>query len=335
MSTQPARAIVQSGYGEPKDVLSFSSSAPLPPPPTSTHLQLRVYAASINPIDNGLVHGRLRLFWPLSFPHTPGLDVSGVVTAVGPAVTRFRVGDSVCGDGSSFGAFADVCDVDEQHVALKPQRMSHVEAACLGVAGQSALVALERGQLSAGQKVVVIGASGGVGHYAIQMAAAMGASSVVGVCSARNADFVRSLGATSTIDYNAQPISAALQKEYDVVIDCAGGPQQWDEATKIMKPGGRFVTIAASRGSMLGSAWAYVRRTIGSHFGERHSYQSFFLRPTAAQIDRVAQFARDGKLKTSVEKTFELSLSGVTDMYSHIEGGRTRGKLALKVRDEA
>ena len=179
--------------------------------------------------------------------------------------------------------------------------------------------------------MVVIGASGGVGHYTVQMAVAMGASSVVGVCSARNADFVRSLGATSTVDYTAQSISAALQKEYDVVIDCVGGPHQWHEATRIMKPGGRFVTIVGNHGSFIGSAWAVLSRTVSSYFGDRHKYQSFFLKPTAEQIDRVVDYVREGKMKTCVDKTFDLSESGVREMYGQIAGGRTRGKLVLKV----
>ena len=241
----------------------------------------------------------------------------------------------MCGDAYSFGAFADYCNVDAQHVTLKPPAMSHADAAGLGVAGQSALVALRRARVGAGHHVVIIGASGGVGHYAVQIARAMGASKVVGVCSGRNVDFVTALGATSTVDYTAQPISAALTKEYDAVIDCVGGAEQWDQATKVMKPGGRFVTIAGYRSSLLAQAWGMVSRTVGAYFGDRHTYQSFFLRPTAEQMDTLAAWVNEGKLKTCVEQTFEFSESGVKDMYRHIQGERTRGKLALQVVDES
>ena len=316
-----------------------SPSPPLtlpPPPPSPTQLQLRVHSASINPIDSNLLKGRLRLFWPLSFPHTPGCDISGTVTAVGSSITHFHPGDAVCGNAYSFGAYADLCNVEAAHVAPKPASITHGEAAGLGVAGQSALVALRRAEVGAGSKVVVVGASGGVGHLAVQMARAMGATTVVAVCSGRNAAFVQGLGATAVVDYTQGRMSAGLKKEFDAVIDCVGGTEQWDEATRVMRPGGKFVTIAGYRGGMAARLWGMVARGVGGllGLGEGHTYQSFFLQPTAEQMGQVVRWVEEGKVKVEVEETFEFTAAGVKAMYAHIDGGRTRGKLAMKIRDD-
>ena len=220
---------VHSEYGSPSSVLSMDVSRPTVPPGPS-EVQIRVVCAGMNPADVRIVEGDFRSFMPLTFPHVAGFDCSGVVTAVGSQVVRddLRVGQSVyaCCAFAIGGAFQQFVCVDESLVSVKPSSMSFAEAAAVPVAGSTALTALLQGGVKAGSRVVVIGAAGGCGTFAVQMAKALGASLVVGVTSAANAEYVRSLGADQTIDSHG-PITSPLStrhplKDIDVIFDAMG-----------------------------------------------------------------------------------------------------------------
>ena len=222
------RAIIQSGYGPPEQVLSLSASHPVTPP-SRTQVLIRVHAASLNPIDWQMIQGNRRLITRRSFPFVPLFDLAGVVVSVGADVTQFKVGDAVHTDNQKDGGGAsEFVAVDQSLVSPKPETLSIAEAAALPLAAQTALLALDKGEVGADSRICIVGASGGVGSFAVQIAKALGAARVIGVCSAQNAQFVRDLGADQIVDYNKTTISDALgAKSVDVVLDCVGGREQW------------------------------------------------------------------------------------------------------------
>ena len=339
-STVPATqtAVVQSAYGMPRDVLTISTSHPVPAP-TPNHIQVRIKAASLNPADAKILHGNMHVPGKgLNFPHVPGHDFSGVVTAVGPSVTRFKVGDAVWGLSTSKGTFAEYANIPETAVALKPPSLSFGDAATFPMAAMTALSALEKAEV-ANCKVVVIGASGGVGLFAVQIAKMLGASSVVGVCSGENAELVKSFGADETVDYKATKLSEAItDKSVDVVFDCVGGKEQFQEAEKVFKSKGRFFTIVGdnvetkiSVGNVLSTIGQVGGRKLSGLFSG-HQYSLHVLSPTAQMLDTLAGMVKDKGLKTHVDNSYVINnLEAVLGMYTQMESKRTRGKLLLEV----
>ncbi|HUO66996.1 MAG TPA: NAD(P)-dependent alcohol dehydrogenase, partial [Gammaproteobacteria bacterium] len=212
------KAIVYDEFGPP-DVLKLAEVDP--PNPKAHEILLKVHAASVNPLDWHLIRGEpavMRLFGKPK-GKIPGADVAGTVEAVGPDVRRFRRGDEVL--GTVRGSFAEYACGSEDRFALKPHRVSFEHAATIPVAGVTALQALRNyGRLKAGQSVLVNGASGGVGTFAVQMAPAFGAR-VTGVCSARNLELVRSLGAERVIDYEKDDFTRQATR-YDLILNVAG-----------------------------------------------------------------------------------------------------------------
>lgn len=204
------RAVLQQAYGDASNVLVHSSSHPVTAP-SSTQVQVRVHAASINPIDWQMIEGKRRLLTSRSFPFVPLFDLSGVVVAVGDTVTRLKVGDAVHADNKTGGGGAsEVVNVEQDLVSILPDGLSFAEAAALPLAAQTALVALEKAHVGPGSRVCIIGASGGVGSFAVQIAKALGAAHVTAVCSTRNSEFVSSLGADDVVDYTSNSIDRAL-----------------------------------------------------------------------------------------------------------------------------
>ena len=335
------QAVVQTGYGD-SSVLTFSTSQPAPPPPTAHQVQVRVHACSINSIDSKLLHGNLRAIMPTKFPHVPGQDVSGVVVAVGSAVTKVAVGDAVMAQNSAAGAYSELNNIADELISLKPASVTFAEAAVYPLAAQTALSGLEKASFASGEKIVVTGASGGVGTFVVQIAKLLGAAQVVGVSSGKNAEYVRSLGADEVVDYTVKKVSEALPKEYDVVFDCVGGKDQWEEAQKVLKVGGRFVTIVGDDrenkvtvGSVLSVGSAIVGRKLSGVFSsQHHSYFLHFLTPNSKLLDRVADWLKDGKLKVNVDRRFPFSEQGVRDMYDYLDKGRTVGKIVMEVIKE-
>ena len=338
------QAVVQSGYGDTNDVLTFSSSYPAPPAPSSQQVQVRVHAASINPADTKILHGNLKLVVRLSLPHVPGMDLSGVVTAVGGAVTRLKVGDAILAQNPALagGAFGELVNVQEELVSLKPDKLSFAEAAAVPLAAMTALSMLDKAALAQGEKVVVIGAAGGVGSFAVQMAKLLGASHVAAVSSDKNASYVRSLGADSVVDYKSKKLSEAVEKEYDVVLDCVGGREQWEEAQKVLKVSGRFVTIVGDDretkvtvGSVLATGSSMVGRKLSGLFSsQHHQYFLHAMAPSAKLLDRVVEWLKDDKLNIHLDRRFDFSEQGVKDMCAYSESGRTVGKVVMEIIKE-
>ena len=228
-------------YGGP-EVLVYED-APRPHPVVGEVL-VQVHAAGINPVDWKIREGHLREMLHHTLPLVLGWDVSGVLVAVGPGVTRLKVGDEVFSrpDISRDGAYAEFIVIKESEVALKPKSIDHIHAAALPLAGLTAWQSLfDAGGLSSGQRVLIHGASGGVGTLAVQLAKWKGAR-VIGTALAHNHEFLRELGVDQVIDYNTERFEEAVQP-VDVILDTVGGDTQ-ERSWKVLKPGGILVSIA-------------------------------------------------------------------------------------------
>ncbi len=331
------QAITQLKYGPAENVLAATNSYPRTPP-SETQVQIEVHAASLNPIDWQMIEGNRRLIAPRKFPFVPLFDVAGVVVAVGAAVRRFKLGDAVHTDNERNGGGAsEYVDVEETLVSHKPESLTFAEAAAVPLAGQTALLALEKGGVTTGSKVCVIGASGGVGSYAVQMAKALGAAHVVAVCSGKNEDWVRQLGADQTVDYTTRTLpDAVAPRSIDIVLDCVGGREQWMMARKVLKKGGRFVTISRDEdgpvtlGSTLTLTSSVLLRKLRSFFGNRIQYVLVFLHASHTRLDRVDELIAEGKVRVPVERCSTLTLEALIEQIQLSKSGRMRGKSVLE-----
>ncbi len=286
-----------------------------------------------------MIEGNRRLIAQRRFPFVPLFDMAGVVTAVGDKVTRFHVGDAVHTDNKNHGGgAATFVNVDESLVSLKPPSLSFIEAAALPLAGQTALLALDMAGVGHSDRVAIVGASGGVGSLAVQIAKAKEAY-VVGVCSRRNADFVRSLGAEETIDYQTNSLAKAVPiQSLDAVLDCVGGREQWIAAKAVLRDGGRFVTIARDEdgtitaGSAIRMITVILARQFASRLGRRIRYLTVFLDASHQLLDRVDALVGGGKLRVPVAAVYDFDLEGVVAALEASKAGRTVGKLVIRVK---
>jgi NADPH:quinone reductase-like Zn-dependent oxidoreductase len=300
-------------YGGP-EVLVYED-APRPHPVVGEVL-VQVHAAGINPVDWKIREGHLREMLHHTLPLVLGWDVSGVLVAVGPGVTRLKVGDEVFSrpDISRDGAYAEFIVIKESEVALKPKSIDHIHAAALPLAGLTAWQSLfDAGGLSSGQRVLIHGASGGVGTLAVQLAKWKGAR-VIGTALAHNHEFLRELGVDQVIDYNTERFEEAVQP-VDVILDTVGGDTQ-ERSWKVLKPGGILVSIANPPAA----------ETAKAH-GARQAF--VFTQPNAAQLAEIAKLVEAEKLKAIVETI--LALSDATRAQELSERGHTRGKIVLRV----
>ncbi len=212
------------------------------PQPKDDEVLIKVYASSVNPVDQKIVAGEAAKKFPTKFPLTIGWDVSGVIEQVGSHVHKFSIGDEVYGRPfpTQNGAFAEYLVIKASEIALKPRSIDHVLAAAVPLAGLTAWQGLFKfGKLEKGQKVLIHGASGGVGSFAVQFAQWKGAE-VIGTASADNLDFIKQIGADKAIDYANQRFEDEVQ-DVDLVFDLIGGEVQ-QRSLSVIKPGGRLVT---------------------------------------------------------------------------------------------
>jgi NADPH:quinone reductase-like Zn-dependent oxidoreductase len=237
------KAIVYNEYGS-ADVLKCVEIEK--PVPNDGEVLIKVRAASVNPLDWRLMEGNprfLRLFFGLRKPRLgrPGVDVAGEVEAVGRNVTQFKSGDEVF--GACRGAFAEYACTGKSKLVMKPDNVTFEQAASINVAGLTALQGLrDKGKIQPGSKVLINGAAGGVGTFAVQIAKWFGAH-VSGVCSTRNIDMVRSIGADEVIDYTQHDFTTSNQR-YDLILDCVGN-YSFSACRRVLNPDGRFVMVGA------------------------------------------------------------------------------------------
>ena len=237
------KAAIYAKTGEVKEVLTVRECHK--PQVGNNQVLVEIYAAGMNPVNYKLVEGRLGIATP-SLPAIDGMDYSGVVVELGNGCSnRLQVGDAVWGKANltNRGTFAEYCVLPENCCFKKPQEISHAEAASQGVVaftGYQALIGTAN--LQKGQKVLILAGSGGTGSFGIQLAKNVLGAFVATTCSTRNVEFVTSLGADKVIDYRSENWADVLAGEnYDVLYDCVGGETHWQDAHKILKPGGYFV----------------------------------------------------------------------------------------------
>jgi len=212
------------------------------PQPAEDEVLIKVYASSVNPVDQKIVAGEAAQRFPTEFPLTIGWDVSGVIEQAGNKVRNFSVGDEVYGRPfpTQNGAFAEYLVIKANEIAMKPKSIDHVQAAAVPLAGLTAWQGLFKyGQLEKGQKVLIHGASGGVGSFAVQFAKWIGAY-VIGTASAKNLDFIKQIGADEAIDHDNQRFEYEV-KDLDLVFDLVGGETQ-RRSLQVIKAGGKLVT---------------------------------------------------------------------------------------------
>lgn len=309
------KAVRIHAYGGP-EVLSYED-APMPEI-TEDDVLIRVYAAAVNPVDWKIREGHLQKFLPYPLPLILGWDVSGVIEAVGANVTAFQPGDEVYSRPAleRNGAYAEYIAVKASEVAFKPKTIDHVQAAAVPLAGITAWHALfEAGHLSAGQRVLIHAAAGGVGSYAVQFARWKGAY-VIGTASGRNRDFLLELGADQVVDYTHEAFEAVVDP-VDVVFDTLGGEIQ-QRSWKIVKPGGILVSVISPPSEEQAIAHqcrsAYV-----------------FIQPRADWLTEIGQLIDAGIVKPIVDAVFPLSQAAEAHQMS--QSGRTRGKIVFQVND--
>lgn len=320
------KAIRYHRYGSP-DVLSLEEVDR--PAVGDDGVMVRVAAASVNPLDWHFMRGKpyfMRAIFGLRRPKSSalGVDVAGRVEAVGAGVTRFRPGDEVFGGCN--GSLAEyVCGGEKSFVA-KPAGLTFEQAAAIPVAGCTALQALrDHGRLQAGQRVLVNGAAGGVGTFAVQMAKAFGAE-VTGVCRTENVGMVRSLGAEQVVDYTAADFTRGGRR-YDLVVDAVGNRSLSDlrRATAVH---GTIVLVGGGGGSLLGPMtgllWA---RVVGRFASQR--VVTFFAAVNDADLAAIEELVEAGKVAPAVDRTYPLTQTA--DAIRHLEAGHARGKVVVTV----
>jgi NADPH:quinone reductase-like Zn-dependent oxidoreductase len=318
-------AVVQDAYGS-ADTLRLTRISP--PQITASEVLLRVHAAGLDRGAWHLMTGQpylLRLVFGISKPKNPvrGREVAGTVVAVGPAVTRFSPGDQVYGIGR--GTFAEYAAAREDKLARKPANATFEQAAVAPVSALTALQALtDVGRVKPGDKVLVNGASGGVGSHAVQLAKAMRAE-VTAVCSGAKVDLVRSLGADHVIDYTDEDFADGVH-HYDLIIDIAGSPAP-SRLRRALTPTGTAVLVGGEEGGRLTGGMGRQLRARALSLFVRQRLTTLLCKERPADLERLTELIEGGKLTPSVDKAYPLDQ--VPQAMRHLAAGKARGKIAI------
>jgi len=328
------KAVVYTDYGSP-DVLEIRDIKR--PVPNDDQVLIRVRAASINPLDWHYIEGTpyiMRAFGVgLRKPKDPrlGVDMAGEVEAIGKNVTQFKPGDEVFGGRN--GAFAEyVCARADRAIALKPSNITFEQAASVPIAAITALQGLrDKGHISPGQKVLINGASGGVGTFAVQIAKSWGAE-VTGVCSTRNLDLVRSLGADHVIDYTKEDFTKGEQR-YDVILDNVG-TQPLSGFKRALVPNGICVMIGGggpNDGGLIGPMARPIKALFLSPFMTQ-KMGMMMAELNKKDLNVLGDLMQSGKVKPVIDRTYPLSQ--IADAISYLEQGHARGKVVITIAQD-
>jgi len=320
------KAIVYHNYGSP-DVLSIEEVEK--PSPGDEEVLIRIRAASVNPYDYHLMRGiyLMRPMFGLRRPkHTrPGVDFAGEVEAVGKNVTRFQSGDAVF--GAVRGAFAEYACAPENRLASKPANLTFEQAAAVPMVGLTALQALrDKGRIQPGQKVLINGAAGGIGTFAVQIAKHFGAH-VTGVCSTGSMDIVRSLGADHVIDYTAEDFTRSAER-YDLMFDLAGN-RSLSDCLRVITPKGMFIAGGMRPGGpWIGPLPRLLSVLVGSWFVSQ-KVVFFIAKSSVEDLDFLKELIEANKLTPVIDRCYPLS--EVRKAVWHIKEGHPRGKTVVTV----
>jgi NADPH:quinone reductase-like Zn-dependent oxidoreductase len=322
-------AIVYRAYGPP-EVLRYEEIEK--PTPTANEALIKIHAAALNPLDWHMMRGApvfLRLFAGLRAPKNKqlGVDVAGTVEDVGREVTQFKPGDAVF--GTCNGAYAEYACTAESAVVKKPENVSFEEAASIAIAAFTAVQALrDKGKVRAGQKVLINGAAGGVGTFAVQIAKWMGAE-VTGVCSTGNVELVQRLGAHFVVDYTREDFSAGAQ-HYDVIFDVVGN-RTLSEFRRALTPRGTYIGCGG------GGPDRPASDMIGHMIGQmvlslfvRQKLLGILAKRSQDDLNLMAELLATGKIKPVIDRCYRLS--EVPDAIRYLEKGHARGKVVIKLQ---
>lgn len=320
------KAIVCDQYGSPEVLELKEIKKPLP---TENQVLVRIHSASLNFGNLVLLSGKpflVRFAFGLTKPKysIPGGDIAGTVEAVGKDVTQFQVGDEVFGDlsGCGWGGFAEYVTVPEDALALKPSNISFEEAAATPMAAVTALQGLrDKGNIQSGQKVLIYGASGGVGTFAVQIAKSFGAE-VTGVCSTRNVEILRTIGADHIIDYTKEDFP---QEEcYDLILG-VNGSHSISTYTRALKPFGKFVHVGGSESQYFQALF------IGPFLSMtgKKKISNLLQRANQKDLNDVKELLETGKVKPIIDKRYKLS--EITEAFNYFQGGHAQGKVVISI----
>jgi NADPH:quinone reductase-like Zn-dependent oxidoreductase len=325
------QAIVYDRYGSP-DVLKCEETAK--PSPSQNEVLIKIRAASVNPLDWHFMRGMpylLRIAAGLRRPKDKrlGVDVAGQVEAVGNDVTQFKPGDEVF--GSCRGAFAEYACAPESALAAKPNNVTFEQAASVPIAAFTALQALrDKGHIQPGQQVLINGAAGGVGTFAVQLTKSFGAE-VTGVCSTRNLSMVRSLGADRAIDYTREDFTKSEQR-YDLFLDCIANHSLL-ACARVLNPKGIYVPVGGSAGRwMTGPLARSIVALVLSWFISQILVIFFLAKSRKEDLVILHDLMEAGKVTPVIDKRY--SLTEVPEAIRYLEAGHARGKVVIAVRQQ-
>src|ERR1051325_10487235 len=319
------KAAVYTNYGTADVVRVAEVDQPVP---NDNQVLIKVRAASVNPLDWRLMKGEPRALriLPRLFKMPvgrPGVDVAGEVAAVSKNIRHFKPGDAVFGSCSA--AIAEYACTKESGIAIKPAQITFEQAASINVAGLTALQGLrDKGKLQPGQKVLINGAAGGVGTFAVQLAKVLGAH-VTGVCSTRNLDMVRSIGADDVIDYTWHDFTTN-DRSYDLIFDCIGN-HSFADCRRVLNPSGRFVMIGAPHDIAFTELITIpIKALLLSAFGKQKAIP-FISKASQSDLKFIAELVVNGKLQPVIDKIYPLSEAA--SAIRHVEQGHARGKVVI------
>lgn len=321
------RSVVRYRYGGPETLEVATVETPAP---EAGQLLIKVHASSVNPLDWHVTAGKpkiMRLMFGLRRPKRPfiGADVAGEVVALGPGVSEFSIGDRVYSESSA--AWSEYAIVKAANAAQIPDSIGYAEMGTVPVAALTAIQGLrDWGGLQSGQTVLINGASGGVGIFAVQIAKLLGASEVVGVCSGRNAEMVESLGADRVIDYTACDfIEEAGQ--FDVFLDNIGH-QSLSSSLKALTPQGTYVMVSGKKGDYIAPVPRMVWSKVMNLF-TRKRFAGGTAAVSGSDLAQIARWMEAGELRTVIDRQF--TLDDASEALAYLETNRTRGKSVVQV----
>jgi NADPH:quinone reductase-like Zn-dependent oxidoreductase len=311
-------------YGPPEALQLVDIPRPLP---GRREVLVKVHAAGVNPLDYKLRSGKMRLVMPLRLPFTPGFEVAGEVAAVGSAVKRWRVGDLVFGGTTRGGGWGEYMKIPERLLAAIPDQLSMTEAAAIPVGAATTLIALQEiVTLQEGARVLINGGSGGVGTFAVQLAAALGAR-ITAVCGPDNVELVRELGAERVIDYSGEDFTTCGEK-FDLVFDVVA-LSTFGKCSHLLKPQGVYVTTIPGPGVAMRGLLNLLMRP----FGYRKRCRFVMLKSDGERLARIGMLARAGKFRSIIDSVHPLA--EILLAQARVEGGHARGKVVVQVVDAA
>ena len=330
----PMKAIVYCEYGSP-DVVKLDDVEK--PVPTDNQVLIKVRAASLNALDAYMVRDAWlnRLIFGLRKPRDTrlGRDVAGVVEAVGKNITQFKPGDEVF--GVARGSLAEYACAAERGLALKPADITFEQAASIPLAGLTALQGLRNGKVQAGQKVLINGATGGVGTFAVQIARSFGAE-VTAVCSTRNVDLVRSIGADHVIDYTKEDFTKSNQR-YDVIFDNVCN-HSFSERRRVLTPKGICVLVGmggagVKQSEAMGRIVGNLFMAYGLSSFTDQKFAQYMTKVSKPDFTLLGELIQTGKVKPVIERTYKLNAA--PEAIRQLDAGHARGKLVITVGEES